>query len=352
MRILILGGTAFLSAEIARQSVIAGHSVTCLARASTRLPPPGARLVRADRSGNADAYEALEGDWDAVVEVARDPVQARQALKALAGRTRHWTFVSSCSVYARHDIPGGDESAALLAALPEGASYSADVYGEAKVAIEAATNELVGDRAHIVRAGLIAGPGDETDRYGYWPARFARSQHSSAAGETDSQVLVPDVPDQHTQVIDVRDVAAWVLDAAGRGIAGTYNAVGDVVPFADVVAASERLARQLSQDPDGGRVLGGANWFVRPAPERWLVAHGVGYWSGPDSLPLWLPPQHEGFSARSNAAARNLGLQLRPWEDTLQATLDDELARGLNRRRNAGMSPATEAALLAELAAR
>ncbi len=100
MRILVLGGTAFLSAEIARQALAAGHDVTCLARGTASAPPDGATWLRADRSQGKAAYEgaAGSGGWDAVVDVSRDPDQAREALEALAGSARHWTFISSCSV--------------------------------------------------------------------------------------------------------------------------------------------------------------------------------------------------------------------------------------------------------------
>ena len=155
MRILVLGGTAFLSAEIARQAVDAGHDVTCLARGTAAEPPPGVNWVRADRAAGAGAYAGLDGGWDAVVDVSRDPTHARAALEALSAGSGHWTFVSSCSVYARHDQPGADETAALLPPLPRGTEASPENYGESKSAIEASTVEAAGEKAHIVRAGLI-----------------------------------------------------------------------------------------------------------------------------------------------------------------------------------------------------
>ena len=114
MRILVLGGTAFLSSEVARQAVAAGHHVTCLARGSAAEPPAGVRWVRADRSLGANSYTEVRGDWDAVIDVARDPVPATEAHAALANRAGHWTFVSSCSVYADHSTPGAIEDAPLL----------------------------------------------------------------------------------------------------------------------------------------------------------------------------------------------------------------------------------------------
>jgi nucleoside-diphosphate-sugar epimerase len=324
MRILVLGGTAFLSAEVTRQAVAAAHEVTCLARGTSAAVPDGATWVRADRTVGAAAFRELDGHWDEVVEVSRDPVPAQAALDALAGRAGHWTFVSSCSVYADPSVPGATEDAQLLEALPDGQHGTPETYGESKAAIELMTRRAAGEKAHIVRAGLIGGPGDASDRYGYWPARFAA---------TAGPVLVPDIPDSPTQIVDVRDVAAWILLGAERGLAGTFNAVGEVVPFASYIAESLSAA--------------GATEEVVAVGEDWLVEQGVDYWAGPDSLPLWLPPGHEGFQARSNAAAVAEGLALRPWQETLRDTLEDERHRGLDRERKAGLSRPTERRLLA-----
>jgi 2'-hydroxyisoflavone reductase len=325
MRILVLGGTAFLSAQIARQAVASGHTVTCLARGTSAGPPDGVTWVRGDRSLGAAAFADLGGPWDSVIEVSRDPVQAREALEVLGPDAGHWTFVSSCSVYAEHAVPGADESAALLEPLPQGRSGTPETYGESKSAIEHMTRDLVGEKAHIVRAGLIGGPGDSTDRYGYWPARFAANSDT---------VLVPDIPDAATQIIDVRDLAAWILRSAEQGLTGTYNALGDVVSFDDYISACQRLVGTEAED------------IVQPT-EDWLVEQGVDYWAGPDSLPLWLPPGHEGFQARSNQAARGAGMTLRPWQETLAATLEDERRQGLDRERKAGLSRDTERRLVA-----
>ena len=323
MRILILGGTAFLSRTIAAQAVAAGHAATCLARGTAAEPPRGAAWVKADRSSGAGAYAGLTGEWDAVVEVARDPKPAREALASLAGRARHWTFVSSTSAYAEQSTPGAAEDAPLLPPLPAGVPFSPENYGESKAAIEEATLEATNGAAHLCRAGLVSGPGDPTDRYGYWPGRFDRNP---------VPVLVPDIGPQPTQVIDVRDLAAWILRAAEQGTTGPLNANGDQVAFAELTSACGELST--------------ANATTITAKEDWLVEQGVNYWSGPDSLPLWLPPGHEGFMARSNQAAKAAGMVLRPWQETLAGTLADERARGLDRPRQAGLQPGTEQRLV------
>ncbi len=216
----------------------------------------------------------------------------------------------------------------MLAPLAPGTEATMENYGEAKSAIERSTADLAAGKAHLCRAGLIGGPGDGSDRYGYWPARFARDS---------GPVLAPDIPADPTQIIDVRDLAAWVLAAAETGVTGALNAVGDPVPFAAYLEESRRLA--------------GGSAEVAAVPAGWLAARGANYWAGPDSLPLWLPPGHDGFAARSNAAARAAGLTLRPWTDTLRDTLADERDRGLSRDRKAGLSPQTERRLLREFQA-
>ncbi|WP_445154158.1 NAD-dependent epimerase/dehydratase family protein [Arthrobacter sp. Hor0625] len=342
MRILVLGGTAFLSAEIARQAVAAGHEVMCLARGTRSGPPDGATWLQADRSQGPAAYAGAvyAGEWDAVVDVTRDPGEAQDALEALAGRARHWTFVSSCSVYADPSIPGTAEDDAVLPPLPAGTPASMENYGAAKSAIERLTMELAGEKAHLCRPGLIGGPGDESDRYGYWPARFAREP---------GPVLVPDTPAAWTQIIDVRDLAAWLLTAAEEGVTGPLNAVGEPVPFAAYLEESQRLAGEAAGAAAGKTASGAAE--VVTVPSDWLAARGVNYYAGPDSLPLWLPPGYEGFATRSNAAARAAGLQLRPWTRTLADSLADERRRGLDRERKAGLSPDTERRLLREFRA-
>ncbi len=331
MRILVLGGTAFLSAEIARQALAAGHDVTCLARGTVSAPPDGATWLRADRSQGAAAYSAASDG--AAPTAGGTPSSTCRGTPARRGRrSRRWrappgTGPSSPAAPSTRTIPwpGRHEDAGVLAPLAPGTELSAGNYGEAKAAIEHWTTELAGDKAHLCRAGLIGGPGDGSDRYGYWPARFARDA---------DPVLVPDIPTDATQIIDVRDLAAWILTAAESGTTGALNAVGEPVPFAAYLEESRQLADGEAE--------------VVVAPEDWLASHGANYWAGPDSLPLWLPPGHEGFATRSNAAARAAGLRTRPWMDTLRDTLADERRRGLGRERKAGMSPETERRILAE----
>jgi nucleoside-diphosphate-sugar epimerase len=150
-----------------------------------------------------------------VVDVSRQPGQVRSAVRALADRATVYVFVSSANVYADHRTPGAAEDAPLLPPLAGELMESMDTYGQAKVACEQHVQQAFEpDRALIARVGLIGGPGDIFDRTGYWPLRFARPSTPGGA------VLVPDAPELATQVIDVRDLAAWLIDAGLVGGSG------------------------------------------------------------------------------------------------------------------------------------
>lgn len=325
MDVLILGGTQWLGRALAAAGLARGHRVTCLARGEAGAVASGSDLVVADRDepGTAAYADVAGSEWDAVIDLTRQPGHARRAAAALAVRARHVVFVSSCSVYARHDEPGADESAEVLPAL-EADDSTPETYGEGKVACEAAWRDVAPERLLVVRPGLIAGPGDPSDRAGYWVARAARS---------DEPMLVPDIPDAAVQAIDVRDLVRFTLDAVESRLGGTFDAVGERGAFADWLAVS--------------RELGGHDGEVVTASVDRLAELGVAEWAGPGSLPLWIAdPTWNAFLDRSNAAAVRAGLRVRPTRDLLADVLAWEREAGLDRERRAGLDPARERELV------
>lgn len=290
--------------------------------------PPGVRHVVADR-WRPGAYEEVAREvageqWDGVIDVSWQPELVRSALAALADSATHWVYVSSISAYRDHSADGSDVLHDPWAGSGEA---SAEEYGPAKVACEQICAAAVPeDRLTIARVGLIAGYGDRSDRFGYWPARFD-------AATNGTPVLAPPATTP-VQVIDVEDLASWLVTAIEHGTSGTYDTVGDLHGFDELAA----LCREATgQDPG-----------VVAADQDWLLAHDVAPWAGPDSLPLWLPvPEYARMTTHDGSAAKHAGLRLRPLADTVAAALRWEREQGLGRSRRAGLSRERETALLA-----
>ncbi len=328
MRILVLGGTRFLGRAVAAEAVRRGHEVVCAARGRSGPVPEGARLVTVDRD-TENGLDALSRErFDAVVDVATISHEwVRRALDAFGAQVGHWTFVSSISVYADPAAEPTGTGDPLLPALArhgtrEAMAGNPDLYGSIKVASEQAVLDAVGDKSFIVRAGLITGPDDETDRFGYWPARLSRG----------GPVVVPDV-DAATQYVDVRDLATWITAAAETGTTGVYDGIGPAAPLPEVLAG---IAEAVGAEVE----------FVRLTPDE-LGEAGVTPWSGPRSLPLWLPASHKNMTARDAAPALAAGLTTRPLADAATGALDHERSAGLDRPRRAGLTPEEEAHILA-----
>ncbi|GAB7006586.1 SDR family oxidoreductase [Nocardioides sp. AN3] len=315
MRILVLGGTVFLSREIAARAAARGHEVTCAARGTSGSVPDGVRLIGWDR-GEAPPAELVGLRPEAVVDVARLPSHVRRAVGLFPDA--HWSFVSTCNVYADEGMAGGAADSALKEPVEEDLdpSSSPEAYGAMKVACE----RLVQGRARsfVVRPGLVVGPGDRSGRFAYWPA------HAAAAAEDGGPLLAPGMPDDPVQLIDVRDLADWILDAAEAGRTGTYDAVAAPITRR---AFFEALAEGTATEPD-----------LRWVSSSLLVEAGVASWAGPGSLPLWIgEPGYEGFMARDVSASLVAGLTTRPLADTVRDTLawlrvePDAVLTGLTR---------------------
>jgi 2'-hydroxyisoflavone reductase len=326
-RVLVLGGTSWLGGRVAAAAHRRGHAVTCLARGEAGAPHEGVRFVPADR-WTEHAYDPVLAEWDSVIDVSWQPELVGGAVAGLREHAGQWIYISSCSVYADDSTPDADESAPLHEPWSGTGTVPVEEYGAAKVACERLVSAGVGaDRALLVRPGLIVGYGDRSDRFGYWPARFARVQ---AGGEV---VLVPPL-DAACQVVDVDDLTDWLVRCVEERTAGVMNAICDPAPLADVLDACAAVA--------------GAEPALMPVEDAWLTEHGVQPWAGEESLPLWLPhPEYSGFMRRGNAAAKRAGLTFRSWGDSAAAALRWETELGLTRDRRAGLSAAREQELLA-----
>lgn len=324
MRILVLGGTQFLGRAIAADAVARGHQVTCAARGITGAVPPGARLVPIDREAPNGLAALDQETFDAVVDIGRHPGQVRRAVAALRPRAGHWTFVSTVSVYADNSIPNQSPATAKMLApsAPEVEYSTSENYGPTKVACE----QAVGEGAFLCRPGLIVGPEDPTGRFTYWPLRLARG------GETLAGVSPTDM----VQVIDVRDLAAWIIHAAETNLTGAIDAVGIPTPTGQFLAD---IASGIGAAPH-------LTW----ADRAFLEAQNVRRWAGPRALPLWLPqPENAGFLTRSAQPALAAGLTLRPLSETAQDTL--AWAQATNAQPT-GLTAEEEAAILAAWHAR
>ena len=294
MKLLVLGGTRFLSREVAAQAVARGWEVTCACRGESGTVPDGATHLRWDRADQAPGALA-DGGFDAVVDVARLPSHVRRAVAAVPDA--HWVFVSTINVYADNSSPAMEP---LVEPIEDDVdpTESPEAYGGMKVACESVVASGTSS-SMAVRPGLIVGPGDETGRFTYWPERLARG----------GEVLAPGTPDDVVQVIDVRDLAAWVLDACEAGTTGTYDAVGRPTALGDLLA--EVAAGVGRPDP-----------LLTWVDSGFLEEQGVEPWAGDTSIPLWLPrPEYDGMMAHDPGPALAAGLRLRPVGDTARDSL-------------------------------
>jgi 2'-hydroxyisoflavone reductase len=291
MRILVLGGTQFLGRHVVDAALRSDHDVTLFNRGQTRPELfPEVEKLRGDRDGDLGALAGRE--FDAVVDTSGYVPRIVEETIAALGDVGHYTFVSSVSVYA--DLSTAPTESSPVAELKEPTEEWREAYGELKALCE----EVVRDRfsnAFIPRPGLIVGPWDPTGRFTYWPERLA------AGG----RVLAPAPPDAAAQVIDVRDLAAWIVRAAETDTSGTYNAVDRPTTRAALIETCDRVA--------------GAEAEIVWVDGDFLAAHEVEEWM---ELPLWLHgEEHRGMLSIDPSAAFAVGLETRPLSNTVQDTL-------------------------------
>src|SRR5919204_101540 len=319
MRLLVLGGTKFLGRAAVEEALVRGHEVTLFNRGQTNPELfPDAEKLRGDRDGDLSALSGRE--WDAVIDPSGFvPRVVRDSAELLRGSLGHYLFVSSGSVYAEPYTPGYDETVPTVELEdPTSEDVNKD-YGALKAACEDVVREVFPDSHTNVRAGLLVGPHDGSGRFTYWPLRIAAGGHA----------LAPAPPERLVQLVDVRDLGAWLVTACEEGITGTFNASGEPVALSDVLAACPGDARIVWVD------------------EEFLLEQGVGPWM---ELPLWVPRAEEAFLQMSVAKAAAAGLGFRPLAETASDTLAWARENGAElvtetQYGTAGLGPAREAGL-------
>ncbi len=331
--ILILGGTGFIGAQQLSYALARGHSVTVFNRGFNRdaLPPEVELLVGDRDTGN---YDTLRGrNFDVCIDNnARVPHWVRDAAAVLRDAVGHYVFVSTVSVYANDDTPGQDETAARVAyagaqdpftITAEQLRGDMSLYGAMKALCEDEVQRDFAGRATILRSGLIVGPGDETDRFTYWPVRIAQG----------GAVLIPPATDE-VRFIDVRDFAQWTIRIAEARTLGIFNAFGPNPPFT--------IGEMVADIACGTRAQ---PTFIE-ASREFLSENSVKHWS---DLPVWI--DLPAFHRRCNARAMAAGLTFTPLAQTTADTLAwwhaQPAARTLKLK--AGLSLEREAELIAML---
>ena len=320
-----------------RHALARGHRVSVFnrGRSDDGVPlPPGVERLVGDRDGGLDALRGRR--WDVCIDNPTTlPAWVRGAARVLAGNVGHYVFISTMSVYADISQPGQDESGRLAEytgvdpmreTLDTLRASGGVLYGPLKVLAEREAESAFPGRTLILRPGLIAGPGDGTDRFTYWPVRLARG----------GTVLAPGDPSDPVQFIDVRDLAEWTIRMVEAGETGIYNVTG--APGALTM---------------GGLLAGIGAALGSDAEPVWvdadfLAARNVEPWS---DLPVWLPPcgEYGGFTRRSIRRALAKGLTFRPLADTARDTLAWFRTLPAERQANlkAGLSAGREAEVLA-----
>lgn len=326
MRLLVLGGTEFVGRSVVEAAVGRGWEVTVLNRGN-KVVPEGVTAIAGDRTA-PDGLDGLAGgEWDFVVDTwSRAPSVVRNSARALEGRASSYVYVSSRSAYAWPTPRGANEDAPVVEASSADEEY--EDYARAKRGGELAAEEVFGDRAVFVRAGLILGPYENIGRLPWWLTRIAKG----------GPVLAPGPENLGIQFIDARDLAEWSLDAAERGLGGPYDMVSPP-EHATMGQILEECVRVTGSDAE-------LRW-TSPEP---ILAAGVQPWT---DLPIWVPPGEDHDSLHRSDVSKVLasGLHCRPVAETIEDTwtwLKSIGGQAPQRpdRPTVGLDPAVEAKLL------
>ncbi|MCR9258335.1 MAG: hypothetical protein NXH95_01330 [Pseudomonadaceae bacterium] len=315
MNVLVLGGTEFLGRHLVELLLDTGHKVTLFNRGKTNptLFDGDVEKVIGDRDGDLNLLRGRH--FDACVDPSGYvPRLVGDSARALQGVIEHYTFISSISVYPEF-VAGQDETAALSKLKdPTTEDVTDATYGGLKVLCEKAAEDKLPGKVLNVRAGLITGPYDPTDRFTFWPVR------SAAGGEFVAPVSAA-LP---VQFIDARDIALWVIACMENRVTGTFNVTGEPTTLGAVLTDCREVAHSNAEPV----------WM----PEDYLLQQDIRPWV---DLPLWLPEPARGMLQVDTLAARQHGLKTRAARASIEDILKtsprtwDELKVGLKRQREA-----------------
>ena len=336
LRILVLGGTGFLGPAEVEYALARGHTVTLFNRGRTNAHLfPGVEKLVGDRA--APELSALEGrTWDVVMDTSANVATwVKATAEALKGSVGRYLFVSSISAHTDNSILGQTEDGPVfshqdyLDVVARNAGMG-EAFGPNKAEAERIVHDTFGDGGLVVRPGLIVGPGDNSDRFTYWPVRLDRG----------GDVLAPGDGTDLAQIVDVRDLGRFLVHLVEQEASGTYNAVGPASPMT--------MAEMIY----GIRAVTSSELSITWVAADFLREHEVGAWM---EMPVWVYPSVEtqGFSDWDCSKARAAGLTFRPLADTARDTLAWWKARAPDARpMRTGLAPDKEARILAAWRAR
>jgi 2'-hydroxyisoflavone reductase len=307
LNILILGGTGFTGPHQVRYAVGRGHKVTVFNRGRRQADlPAGVEHLVGDRSTGDLASIQRAGSWDVVIDNPTTlPHWVRDAGQILKDKTKHYIFISTISTYAHYRSPGMDEDYELAAYTGTEdpltiKQATGGLYGPLKVLSEKEAEKWFPGKVTVIRPGLIVGPGDETDRFTYWPVRVERG----------GDILAPGSPNDPVQIIDARDLAEWTIRMAEQRATGIYNATGPRSPM----SMAEMLYGMRAVMPGSHEIS--FTW----AEADFLAEQKVRGWS---DMPTWMAMRadNQGWGRVSIARALAKGLTFRPLAETTRDTL-------------------------------
>jgi len=326
-QILILGGTGFIGPHMVREALRRGHSVTLFNRGRTNNKIfQDLETVKGDRGGDLSVLSGRR--WDAVVDNSGYvPRHVQNSAQVLSKNIAHYLYVSTISTYASF-AEANDEDSPLAVIEDESIEeVTGETYGPLKALCEKRARQEIGDdRLTILRPTYICGPGDHTDRFSYWPTRTA----------SGGDMLWPGTPSHRIQIIDVKDLANFVVDSIEQRIMGTFNTVTPVDSYSmgDLLEDSQAITATTVNPV----------WVDEEFIDKHEIAEGR-------NLPIWHPRVGENAQASSvnGARARAAGLRNRPVRETIRDLMSwwTTLRAERTSQPRAGLSAEREAELIA-----